>query len=86
MSSSVRFQVKDILHPCPVQVLCDLYGESQLEGEVILVTGKAEKENGYLVIQVPGLSEPVLVPVRHTASIPPDEPLLVPVQDVVPPG
>lgn len=85
MSSSVRFQVKDILHPCPVQVLCDLYGESHLEGEVVLVAGNVEKA-GYLMIQVRGLSEPVLVPARQTAPLSPDEPLLVPVPNVVPPG
>jgi hypothetical protein len=64
MPTHVQFLVRDIIHPHPVEVLCELYQHNQLEGEVIATTDDGRQPNGYLVVRVPNVSEPVIVPAQ----------------------
>jgi hypothetical protein len=56
----VSFRLLDVVHPRPVDLLSEL--QTRLEGEVIGVTDDGRECARFLVIQVRGLSAPVLVP------------------------
>jgi hypothetical protein len=62
MPANVQFLVRDIVHPHPVEVLCELFQNKQLEGEVIATTDDGREPNGYLIVRVPNVSEPIIVP------------------------
>ena len=66
--ATVKFLIKDIVHPHPLQVLCDLYEKNQLQGEVVAITNDGQEPCGFLVVKVHGLSEPVIVPTIKTTS------------------
>ncbi|HKI30884.1 MAG TPA: hypothetical protein VKA46_03390 [Gemmataceae bacterium] len=63
---TVRFQVGDVVHPRPIQVLMELFRHLSLEGEVVAAT--TDGETPYLVVRVAGLSEAVIVPVEKTSA------------------
>jgi hypothetical protein len=65
-NKSVRFQVGDVVHPRPVQVLTELFRDLSLEGEVVAST--TDGETTYVVVRVAGLSEAVIVPLTKTSS------------------
>jgi len=62
----VRFQVADVVHPRPVQVLTELFHRLSLEGEVVATT--TDGATPYLVVRVPGLTEAVIVPTEKAAD------------------
>jgi hypothetical protein len=62
MVTTVQFLVSEIIHPCPAQVLQELFASTRLQGEVLTVTGDGRSSTDYLVIRVHGVSEPVIVP------------------------
>jgi hypothetical protein len=62
MHSTGHFLVRDIIHPRPVEVLYELYEKNCLQGEVIALTDDGQEPEGFMVVQVRGLSEPVIVP------------------------
>jgi hypothetical protein len=68
--ATVQFQVGDIIHPQPAQVLCELFQDQWLQGEVIAITDNGRDPTCFLVVRVPNLSEPVIVPVRSAHSPP----------------
>jgi hypothetical protein len=63
----VRFQVCDLIHPHPAQVLLELFHDHSLEGEVAAVT--TDGETPYLVVRVAGLAEPIIVPRNRTQFV-----------------
>ncbi len=60
----VRFLITDLIHPHPAVVLAEMFQDLDLEGEVAAAT--TDGEAPYLVVRVPGLSEPVIVPLNKT--------------------
>jgi len=68
---TVRFQVGDVVHPRPVQVLLELFQHLSLEGEVVAST--TDGELPYLVVRVAGLAEAVIVPLEKTLNCFEDE-------------
>ncbi len=68
---TVRFQVADVVHPRPVQVLTELFHHLSLEGEVVATT--TDGATPYVVVRVLGLSEAVIVPTEKTADFFVDE-------------
>jgi hypothetical protein len=60
LHSVVRFQVADVIHPRPAQVLAELFRHLCLEGEVVATT--SDGESAFLVVRVPKLSEAIIVP------------------------
>jgi hypothetical protein len=63
---TVCFQVGDVVHPRPVQVLTEQFRDLSQEGEV--VTSTKDGETTYVVVRVAGLSEPVIVPLARTTA------------------
>jgi hypothetical protein len=64
-NSWVTFRICDAYVPEPAQILMELHGEDQLEGKVIDVSDASFQEEAYAVVEVEGLSQPVVVPVKH---------------------
>jgi hypothetical protein len=62
IQTTVQFQVCDLVHPRRAEVLWELYGRNRLEGKVLAVTEDGLGRARYLVVSVPGVSEPVIVP------------------------
>jgi hypothetical protein len=65
-NTTVRFRVGDVVHPCPVQVLMELFRDLSLEGEVVTVT--TDGVMLYLVVRVAGLPEALIVPWEKTSA------------------
>ncbi len=70
MHTTVRFLVRDIIHPHPVEVLYELYEKDCLQGEVIALTDDGQEPEGFMVVQVRGLREPVIVPAGKVGAFP----------------
>jgi len=64
-NSWVSFRICDAYIPEPVQILMELHGKDQLEGKVIDMSDAGFQEEAFAVIEVQGLSQPVVVPVKH---------------------
>jgi hypothetical protein len=60
----VRFQVLDVVHPDPVEVLLDLFKNLALEGEVVAETTDGAAE--FVVVRIAGYDEPFIVPLDRT--------------------
>jgi hypothetical protein len=68
-NSWVNFRICDAYVPEPVQILTELYGKDQLQGKVIDVSNAGSPEEAFAVVEVEGLSRPVVVAVRHIKGI-----------------
>ena len=68
-ATKVNFQISDIYIPEPTQVLMELHGKDLLEGEIIDVSDSGGQEDPYAVIEIEGLSRPVIVAMRHLKEI-----------------
>jgi hypothetical protein len=64
-NSWVTFRICDAYVPEPVQILMELHGKDQLEGKVVDVSDAGIQEEAFAVVEVQGLSQPVVVPVNH---------------------
>ncbi len=64
--SRVRFLVGDVIHPRPVEILMTLFADYPLDGEIVAKT--SDGDTPFLVVRVPGLPEPVVVPVGKTTT------------------
>jgi hypothetical protein len=71
VNRTVRFQVADVVHPRPVQVLLELFQHLSLEGEVVAST--SDGATPYLVVRVAGLADAVIVPLAKTSAFFEDE-------------
>jgi hypothetical protein len=61
--------VCDIYIPDPQEVLKDLYENSVLEGKIIDFTDSGKQENAFVVVQVEGLKNFLIVPVEKVKEI-----------------
>ena len=61
----VIFRICDAYVPEPGQILSELHGKDQLEGKVIEMSDAGIQEEAFAVVEVRGLSQPVVVPVKH---------------------
>jgi hypothetical protein len=43
----------------------ELHGKDQLQGKVVDVTDAGSQEEAFAVVEVAGLSQPVVVPMKH---------------------
>jgi hypothetical protein len=68
-ATKVNFRISDIYIPEPTLVLMELHGKDLLEGEIIDVSDSGGQEDPYAVIEIEGLSQPVIVAMRHLKEI-----------------
>jgi hypothetical protein len=61
----VQFRIDDVYVPEPVQILMELHGKELLQGKIIDVSNADSPEEAFAVVEVEGLSQPVVVPMKH---------------------
>jgi hypothetical protein len=65
----VQFRIKDIYIPEPAQVLMELHGKEELLGRVIDMSASQIHDEAFAVVEVEGLSQPVVVATKHLKEI-----------------
>jgi hypothetical protein len=68
-NSWVNFRICDAYVPEPVQILLELHGKDQLQGKVIDVSDAGSQGEAFVVVEVEGLSQAVVVPVKRIRKI-----------------
>lgn len=59
----VRFKISDIYIPDPLIVLYKLHGNDLLQGRVIDMSDTGTQQEAFVVVEVEGIEQPVVVPV-----------------------
>jgi hypothetical protein len=65
----VQFRINDAYVPEPAQILADLHGEDLLQGKLIDVSQSASQSESFAVVEVEGLSQPVVVAMKNIREI-----------------
>ena len=65
----MHFKIADVYFPDQAKILRDLHGEDLLQGKVIDVSNSEDGENEFVVVEVEGLVEPVVVPVGQIRGL-----------------
>ena len=65
----VNFRIQDVYHPEPREILERLYGRNILQGRVTMVMPGTNGAERFLVVEVAGLDEPLIVPVQALAGV-----------------
>jgi len=58
----VSFRILDVYIPDPAKILMDLHGGDILQGKVIDLSDNGTEKEAFLVIEVKGIEQPVIVP------------------------
>ena len=66
----VQFKVRDVYHPTPIQVLFDLHGDDLLSGKVVALSDSGMQKDAFVVVEVEGMEELIVVPVERILSAP----------------
>jgi hypothetical protein len=66
----VQFKICDIYHPDPTQVLLALHSEDLLVGKVVDVSDSGVQRDAFVVVEVEGITELMVVPIERILSIP----------------
>jgi hypothetical protein len=66
----VQFKIRDVYHPDPTKVLFDLYGDNLLTGKVVTLSDSGMQKDAFVVVEVEGIEELIIVPVEHILSTP----------------
>jgi hypothetical protein len=61
----VQFKICDVYHPDPTIVLLALHGNDLLTGKVIDLSDSGLQKDTFVVVEVEGLEEPVIVPTER---------------------
>ena len=64
----VQFKIRDVYHPDPIQVLLDLHGDDLLTGKVVDLSDSGMQKDAFVVVEVEGIKELIIVPVEHILS------------------
>jgi hypothetical protein len=65
INQRVHFKIRDVYYPDPTTVLLDLYGDAHVEGTVVELTDGGTQIDAFVVVEVEGMAEPVIVPVER---------------------
>jgi len=65
----VNFRIRDVYIPDPQDVLNQLYGDDLLQGKVVDVSDAGTGESTFVVVEVEGLQQPVIVPVPRILGV-----------------
>jgi hypothetical protein len=61
----VQFRINDVHVPEPEKILMELHGRDVLQGKIIDVSDSGSQEEAFAVVEVEGLSQPVIVAMKH---------------------
>jgi hypothetical protein len=65
----IHFRIRDVYHPDPAQVLIDLHGNDVLSGKVIDLSDSGMQEDAFVVVEVEGIEQAVIVPVERILGV-----------------
>jgi hypothetical protein len=65
----VQFRIDDAYVPEPAQILMELHGKEVLEGKIIDVSDSGTQNEAFAVVEVEGLSQPVVVAMKNVKEI-----------------
>jgi hypothetical protein len=65
----VQFRIDDAYVPEPTQILMELHGKDLLQGKLIDVSDSGTQDEAFAVVEVEGLSQPVIVAMRNVREI-----------------
>ncbi len=65
----VQFRIDDVYIPEPVQILMELHGQDVLLGKIIDLSESDNRDQAFAVVEVEGLSQPVVVAMKHLKEI-----------------
>jgi hypothetical protein len=65
----VRFRVRDIYIPDPLEVLNELHGNDILQGKVVDLTDSGAQEKVFVVVEVEGAKNFLIVPVEKVLGV-----------------
>ena len=66
----VQFKIGDVYHPDPTQVLVDLHGDDLLTGKVVALSDSGMQKDAFVVVEVEGMEELIIVPVERILTTP----------------
>lgn len=66
----VQFRIDDVYTPEPAQILMKLHGKDFLHGKIIDVSDSGGLKEAFAVVEVEGLWQPVVVPMKYVKEIP----------------
>jgi len=61
----VHFRISDVYIPEPAQILMQLHGKDLLQGKIIDLSDSDGQQDAYAVVEVDGISQPVVVAMKH---------------------
>lgn len=65
----VSFRIRDVYLPDPRQVLLEMHGNDLVKGRVADLSDHGTQREAFAVIEVEGLSQPVIVPVDRLLDV-----------------
>jgi hypothetical protein len=65
----VQFRIDDVYVPEPAQILTELHGKDVLLGKLIDISESDSQGEPFAVVEVEGLSQPVVVAMKHIKEI-----------------
>jgi hypothetical protein len=65
----VQFRIDDAYVPEPAQILMELHGKDLLQGKLIDVSDSGTQDDAFAVVEVEGLSQPVVVAIKNVRKI-----------------
>ncbi len=65
----VHFKIRDVYVPDPQTLLFQLYGDDLLQGRVVDLSDSGMHEDAFAVVEVDGLTQPVIVPVGRILGV-----------------
>ena len=65
----VHFKIDDVYLPDPAQILRVLHGQDLLQGKIVDLSDSGMEEDAFAVVEVEGIGQPVVVPVKRIKGI-----------------
>lgn len=65
----VHFEIGDVCYPEPAHLLQELHGKDLLQGKVVDVSDGGSAGEAFVVVEVEGLVQPVVVPVGRVKGV-----------------
>jgi hypothetical protein len=65
----VNFRIRDVYYPEAEKVLTELHRDDLLQGRVLELSDAGSTNDAFVVVQVEGLSQPVVIPTACILSI-----------------
>lgn len=65
----VHFKIRDIYIPNPEEILHTMHGNDLLQGNVIELSDGSHVNEGFAIVQVGGLDQPMIVPIDRILGV-----------------